>query len=117
MNEEFDYQKAKDHLFQKSKQQDERLEQLRISTLENTVRFLKEFFKNSSVEVYLVGSLIQTGKFTENSDIDIVLKKFKGDRFEIWSIIEDNLRRKIEIILYENSNIKDHIDKNGFKVL
>lgn len=117
MSKEFDFEQAKDYLANQEQNRLELLETERKRTFKSAVDVLKNYFKNSSVQVYLIGSVTQPGKFSENSDVDIVLKNFTGDRFDIWGDIERSINRKIEIILYENSSFKDHIDQTGFKVL
>ena len=63
----------------------------KIETLEDLRRFLKDFFKDLEVEVYLFGSRAR-GDFSPYSDVDIAIysQKFVGE----INPIEGNFRRK-----------------------
>lgn len=117
MANEFDFSEAKKNLSEMSKSKSDHLEKERLQVLEQTLVVLKDFFKESPPEVILVGSLIVPGAFNSSSDIDIVLKNFHGDRFEVWPLLERKLGRDIEIIIYEKCSFRDHIDQFGLKVL
>jgi|GEM_PF-502849 len=66
-------------------------EAARLKIFEKCCILLKEKFSDKNVEVYLVGSILNPGQFREDSDVDIVLKGFAGDRFEIWAELERSL--------------------------
>ncbi len=117
INMSFDRKEAKAYLKQKEQRANEELEQARQTILENVISILKKEFSNTEVEVYLVGSITRQFQFSKKSDVDIVLRHFKGDRFEIWPRLENLIGRKIELILYENCSFQDHIEKEGLKVI
>lgn len=117
MSHAFDSAKAKKNLAEKESQKREELELERQKVMERTITLLQNYFRGKDVEVILVGSVIQPGKFTQQSDVDIVLKNFQGNRFDIWPDLERKIDRKIEIILYENCGFKDHVDQHGYKVI
>ncbi len=71
----------------------------------------------SNTEVYLVGSLTQPYMFHSGSDIDVGVKNFKGDRFDLWTKLESSFNRNVEMIIFEDCHFQDHILKNGSKVL
>lgn len=117
MATEFDPEEAKSYLKQKEQQKKAALEKDRQETLQKVIDILKRELQNKNIEVFLVGSITQPLHFSKNSDVDIVLKNFKGDRFEIWSHLESLIDRKVEIILFENCSFQDHIQTNGLKVI
>lgn len=59
---------------------------------------LQEEFHGSSVEVFLVGSILKPFQFAERSDIDIVVKNYDHDRFDLWTKLETKIGRTVEII-------------------
>lgn len=114
---DFDVDAAKKFLQEREKKEKEHFEKIRKEVLEKTISILKEMFQESSVEVYLVGSILQPFQFTDRSDIDIVLKNFQGDYFDTWSKLQQKMDRTIEVILFETCHFQDHIMKYGHKVL
>ena len=78
---------------------------------------LKNIFSNTDVEVYLVGSITSPYMFYSHSDVDVVLKKFQGDRFKVWTELETMTKRNVEVIIFENCHFQEHVLKNGYKVL
>lgn len=114
---DFDVDAAKKFLQEREKNEKEHFEKIRKKVLEDTISILKETFQGSSVEVYLIGSILQPFQFTNRSDIDIVLKNFQGDYFDTWSKLQQRIDRTIEVILFETCHFQDHIMKCGQKVL
>ena len=117
MDKPFDKAEAKSFLSKKEQERKDFLEKERLAVLERTKKILKDYFAGQSVEIFLVGSITREYAFTERSDVDIVLKNFEGNRFAVWAELERKIDRDVEIILYEKSRFKDHIDENGLKVL
>ena len=89
----------------------------RKAMLELVIESLRQLFEKKSVEIYLVGSVIKPYMFRPDSDIDVVLKGFKGDRFEIWTQLEAMIKRNVEIILFEYCPFQDHVLNSGYKVM
>ena len=117
MNTPFNADEAKKFLQEKEKRERDEHEAQRKQVLEKLTAFLKQEFQSSTVEVYLVGSLTRPYQFSSRSDVDIVLKNFHGDRFDLMPRIETLTGRSVEIILYEQSPFQQEIDRNGLKVL
>lgn len=117
MEKPFDVQQAKKFLMLRETLEKKERERQRITTLTAVIDSLKTLFFLSEVEVYLVGSITQPYMFYPHSDVDIVLKNFKGDRFDIWVQLEGMIKRNVEIIIFEHCHFKDHVIKNGYKVL
>lgn len=112
----FNVEEARKFLRKREHAKKKYLEKERQEVLQRTVLALKEFFKDSGVEVFLVGSILQPHQFTLKSDIDIVLKNFRGDRFELWSQLESLCGREIDLILFEKCNFQEYILEYGYKV-
>lgn len=117
MNKEFDVEAAKKHLAKQEENTKELNEKCRQDLLEKAVNYLKKLFSGTEVGVVLVGSITRPYSFRKASDIDVVLKNFKGDRLDILTDLETHLGREVEVILYEKCHFKDHIDDQGLKVL
>lgn len=116
MEHEFDQEAAKKFLLKKSEKEKQHLEELRQLILKKTLDVLSREFKGTGVEVFLVGSIIKPFQFTSHSDVDIVLKNFVGDRFDLWTKIEDQIERNVEIILFEKCHFQDFVLLEGLKV-
>jgi predicted nucleotidyltransferase len=106
-----------EHLHEKYNREKQQSEEERKKVLERTVRVLEGKFEGSGVEVYLVGSLIRPHKFNSESDIDIVLKNFKGDPLDIWTELDHQFEHPIEIILFEKCRFQEFITSQGLKVI
>ena len=92
-------------------------ERLRLQVLDRVKDKICEIFSDPDAEVYLIGSLVRPYHFSEYSDIDIVVKNFKGEIDEIQKEIEYALDKDVDIIVYEKSPFKELIDKFGERVL
>lgn len=112
----FDSEEAKNFLLAKEKRDKQRKEEERNFLLAKVIVILEKEFKGSSVEVYLIGSIIKPFGFSSRSDIDIVLKNYKEDRFDFWAKLERNLNKRVEIILFETCPFQEFVLKEGLKV-
>jgi len=92
-------------------------ERLRLKVLSSVKEKFRDILPDSGIEVYLIGSIIRPYHFSEYSDIDIVLKNFKGDIYEIQKEIESQTDRDVDLIIYERSTFKELIDQYGEKIL
>jgi predicted nucleotidyltransferase len=116
MKEKFDPEEAKKFLSAREEKEKQLGEKKRKTVLQKVISVLKKEFEGSSVEVYLIGSILKPFSFTSHSDIDIVLKNYKEDRFEFWAKLEREMGRKVEIIPFETCRFQEFVIKNGFKV-
>ena len=117
MNKKFDSDEAKKFLLAKEKKEKQEREEERKALLQMVISALKKEFEGSAVEVYLIGSIIQPFRFSLRSDIDIVLKNYREDRFDLWAKLERTIGRKIEVILFEKCQFQEFVLKEGFKVV
>jgi predicted nucleotidyltransferase len=113
----FDREEAKRFLLKKQEDERQKREEERIHLLDKVVSFLKKEFKDNSVKVYLVGSIIRPFQFEYDSDVDIVLENFSGDRFELWAKIERSIGRNVEIIPFEMCHFQEFVLKEGLRVV
>ena len=117
MNDSFDYEEAKEFLLAKEKKEREQGEDERRRLLQKVISVLEKEFKGSDVEVYLIGSLIRPFSFSARSDVDVVLKNYKEDRFDFWAQLERKLGRKVEIIPFETCRFQEFVLKEGLRVI
>ncbi len=92
-----------------------------IITLEDLRNFLKEFFKDKKVEVYLFGSRTR-GNFSEFSDVDIAIYSEEDISKELTllrEILEEsNFPLKIDIVeLRKAPYLKEVVKKEGIRWL
>jgi len=113
----FDSEKARRSLEKKESDSKAALEQLRLAVLARAQEVLSTEFGSSEVEVYLVGSVTQPGAFRKDSDIDVVLKGFDGDRFGVWTRLESAMSREVTIMRCEESASADWFEAHGLRVI
>lgn len=112
----FDADSAKKYLKEREEKARQENERLRLAVLAEVMSALKEELFENNVEVFLVGSITRPFTFTKRSDVDIVVKNFTQDRFDLWTKLESRLGRNVEVILFENCSFKNHIEKEGLRV-
>ena len=117
MADKFDWDEAKKFLQEKEAKDKQQKENERIALLQKVISILKDEFNGTGVEVYLIGSILQPFRFTKRSDVDIVLKNFKGDLFDLWSPLEHKIDWQIEIIIFEKSRLQEFVLKEGLRVI
>ncbi len=117
MENQFDINQAKKFLENRESLIMEKSEQERSYVLKKAIHCLEELFAHTNVEVYLVGSITKPYTFHPRSDVDIVVKNFTGDRFDLWTKLETLIGKNVEVILFENCHFQEHVLKSGYKVL
>ena len=117
MGEAFDPNEAKQFLRAREARERNQREEVRKTVLTRVVACLQKRFQNTTVEVYLVGSVIRPFAFTAHSDIDIVLKNYQGDRFALWAELEKEIEQVVEVILFEGCHFQEFVVKEGLKVV
>lgn len=113
----FDKEAARKNLEKQDLKDKEKREEFRKQILAKAISVLEKEFQGTAVEVYLVGSLVKSNSFHKNSDVDVVLKNFSGDRFDIWTKLEAKIGRDVEVIIFETCEFKDYVIEQGLKVL
>ncbi len=94
---------------------------VRIMTIEDLKRFLKEYFEGCGVKVYLFGSRAR-GAHVEGSDIDIAILSQEdiSDRIAVLRAIleESNLPYKVDIVdLSRAPYLRDRVMQEGIEWL
>jgi hypothetical protein len=117
MQDPFDPEAAKKFLTEREELQKTEQETFRQLLLEKVTAILQAELQGSLTEAYLIGSVIQPFAFTIRSDVDIVLKNFHGDRFDFWTKMEEKIKHKVEIILFEQCHFQEFILQKGFKIV
>ncbi len=92
-----------------------------LTTLEDLKRFLKKFFKNQDVKIYLFGSRAR-GDNSEFSDVDLAILSSEeiSDKITILKELleESNLPFKVDLIdLKKASYLKEIVKKEGIRWL
>lgn len=113
----FEKEIAKKYLKNRELREREEDEKIRLELFRSAVRLIEEELIGKEVQAYLIGSVIIPYKFSKHSDIDIVLKNFTGDRFDLATKWEGILERGVEVIMYENCLFQKHVETEGFKVI
>lgn len=73
-------------------------------------------------EIHLFGSILQPGRFTEKSDVDLAVDTDRGaeDPFEqesrFWRAMEEALRRNVDLRPLEHHGIRRIVDRDGERV-
>ena len=114
---EFDIEQSKKFLKEKEEKEKANRELERKKILQKVIKILKDELQENGTEVFLVGSILKPFSFSEHSDVDIVLKGYKSDRFDLWPKLEKKIGRSIEIILFESCHFQEFVLKEGLKVL
>jgi len=89
----------------------------RIQQLEHVCDKLKLFFqKYPGCDVYLTGSIVNPGFFTDGSDIDIAVENFKGSRLDLFMELSELLDMPVDLIIMERCHFSDRIREAGVRV-
>ncbi len=89
----------------------------KIKTIEDLKQFLKEFFKDEDVKVYLFGSRAE-GKNTPHSDIDLAFESNQNINKKLsqlkYILEESNLPYKVDIVDLKNAPyLKETVKEKG----
>ncbi len=114
---EVDIERIRDFLDRRARKLRNKREEPRFLILERAKLAIAEVFPGSGEEVYLIGSVARPFHFYSFSDVDIAVKKFPGDILEIQARLEILLDRDVDMIVYEKSRFKEHIDRYGVRVI
>lgn len=93
-------------------------EKERRNILKRSVKTLKAYFKGKGVKrVFLVGSILEEGRFYPFSDIDVVLDGLEEEYFKTLSELEDILERSVDLIEIEKCRFKNSLERKGLKII
>jgi predicted nucleotidyltransferase len=117
MESDFNWDEARKNLKNREVKKSLAREDARKKLLEQTKEILFKEFQGQDIELWLIGSITQPNRFSEKSDIDIVIKNYFDDRFALWSSLEKQIGHEIEIIRFEECSFKEDVRNFGLKVL
>ena len=92
----------------------EELRRRALKELRDALRVLSEKYQWD--EVYIFGSILHRGRFSERSDLDIGLKDL--DKFQHYRFIADIsmiLSRNVDVIMLEDCPFAETVQKKGLK--
>lgn len=93
-------------------------EEERLKTLRKSVKILKDYFKGKRVKkVFLVGSILEEGRFYPFSDVDVAVEGLIEGYFKTLSEIEGLLERSVDLIELEKCRFKNAIERNGRRII
>ena len=93
-------------------------EEERLRALKKSKKVLKDYFKGKRVrKVYLVGSILEEGRFYPFSDIDVAVEGLIERYFKTLSEIEGLLERGVDLIELEKCRFKETIERNGIRII
>ncbi len=95
----------------------EQNETLRLKTLEKAKAVLGEYFAAyPGTLVYLTGSIVKRGAFSNGSDIDIAVEGFPGSRLDLYTDLSYLIEWPIDVIIMEKCHFAESIRRNGILV-
>ena len=94
------------------------LEAQRKHVLEKAVAQLRAYFQEVPVKsVYLTGSVIQEGRFTSRSDVDVAVEGLSGNYFRVLVDLEERIGRGLDLIELEECRFRSAIEMRGLRVI
>ncbi len=91
----------------------ERFERLRLQVREQLRHALHELLPGTELIVF--GSLTQTGRFTDTSDVDLALEAEPAGLSvcQLIAQLSERLGRRVDVILLPESRLRDKILREG----
>jgi hypothetical protein len=118
MNETFDIEAAKKFLQAREDKEHQENESLRQAMFQKVLTVLKKEFAGTATEVYLMGSIVQPFvSFSPDDEIEVMLKNYQGDRFDIWAKLESELGDTVRVFIYGKFHLQDIFLQYGRKVI
>lgn len=68
-------------------------------------------------QVYLTGSILQSGKFYDFSDIDVALETSPKNPFRMMAELEKELHRPVDLLFLNECRFRDRLIKCGKRIL
>ncbi len=91
------------------------LEQERVLLLNKVLEWLNNFSSSYGIkQAYIFGSILRSGKFHEQSDLDIAVVQINPeDYFTVISLLQDYLGREVDVIILDNCHFAQKIRDTG----
>ncbi len=77
---------------------------------------IKYFSDYPGCNVYLTGSIVRPGLFSDSSDIDIAVENFRGSRLDLFMELSELFDIPIDLIIMERCHFSEHIRERGIVV-
>jgi predicted nucleotidyltransferase len=105
------------NLREKSLNEKRKKEEFRKNLLLHVSDTLKKVFKKyPECKVYLTGSIVRPGLFSDGSDIDIAVENFRGNRLDLFMELSELMDKPVDLIIMERCHFSQQIRDNGLKV-
>jgi predicted nucleotidyltransferase len=93
-------------------------EKERLATLSRVGPLLTDYFKKKKPNhVFLVGSILEEGRFYPYSDIDVLVKGLRGDYLKTVTEMEALLNRTVDLIEGERCRFLISLEQKGRRIL
>ena len=90
----------------------------RLATLSRVGTLLTEYFKKKKLHrVFLVGSILEEGKFYPFSDIDVLVEGLRGDYLKTVTEMEGLLNRTVDLIEGERCRFLKSLEQKGRRIV
>ncbi len=114
---EKDFLLIKENLREKSLKQKQNREARRNEQLRDCSDRLKHFFKDyPECNVYITGSIVRPGSFSDRSDIDIAVENYPGSRIDLFMELTELIDLPVDLIIMERCHFADQIREMGVRV-
>ncbi|MBR8826538.1 MAG: nucleotidyltransferase domain-containing protein [Gomphosphaeria aponina SAG 52.96 = DSM 107014] len=92
-----------------------KLENERQMLLNKTIQWLDEYGEKYGINrAYIFGSVTRTGKFHEQSDIDVAVEQINSeDFFSVIGLVAEALGREVDIIMLDKCHFAERIRERG----
>lgn len=88
-------------------------ERLRLEVRQALRAALTDLLPGRSVTVF--GSLTQTGRFTEYSDVDLALRELPAglSLYQLIALLSERLGRRVDVVMLCETRLRDKIEREG----
>jgi predicted nucleotidyltransferase len=108
----------KENLKEKDLKQKQCREIRRKEQLKYVCGKLKLYFKDyPECNVYLTGSIVRPGSFSDGSDIDIAVENYPGSRLDLFMKLSELIELPVDLIIMERCQFADQIREKGVRVM
>ena len=91
-------------------------ERLRLEVRQALRAALTDLLPGRSVTVF--GSLTQTGRFTEYSDVDLALRELPADLslYQLIALLSERLGRRVDVVMLCETRLRDKIAREVLRI-
>jgi predicted nucleotidyltransferase len=93
-------------------------EKERLAVLNRAETLLADYFKNKKARrAFLVGSILEEGKFYPFSDVDVLVEGLRGDYLKTVTEMEGLLDRTVDLIEGEHCRFFKSLEQKGRRIV